>query len=48
MPGYGRTTIRKFAENVSDMKQMAARDFEDILQVCEYMHERPMLLNAEY
>ncbi|TFK27536.1 hypothetical protein FA15DRAFT_549397, partial [Coprinopsis marcescibilis] len=31
-PTFGRDTIRKFSENVSDMKQLAARDFEDMLQ----------------
>ncbi|KAL6302331.1 hypothetical protein BKA93DRAFT_737017, partial [Sparassis latifolia] len=31
---FGRTTIRAFAANVSEMKRMAARDFEDILQCC--------------
>ncbi|KAF7326218.1 hypothetical protein MKEN_00474500 [Mycena kentingensis (nom. inval.)] len=29
---FGRTTIRRFTGNVSEMKKMAARDFEDILQ----------------
>ncbi|KAJ8508258.1 hypothetical protein ONZ45_g9450 [Pleurotus djamor] len=32
MPTFGKTTIRKFATNTSDMKKLAARDFEDILQ----------------
>ncbi|KAJ8088296.1 hypothetical protein PM082_022368 [Marasmius tenuissimus] len=32
VPRFGRDTIRKFSNNVSAMKQMAARDFEDILQ----------------
>lgn len=30
---FGRDTIRKFLENVSEMKKLAARDVEDILQV---------------
>ena len=30
---FGRATIRKFHDNVSEMKRLAARDFEDILQV---------------
>lgn len=30
---FGRDTIRKFTSNTSEMKKMAARDFEDILQV---------------
>ncbi|KAH9914268.1 hypothetical protein B0H21DRAFT_896115 [Amylocystis lapponica] len=32
VPAFGRSTIRDFAANVSEMKRMAARDFEDILQ----------------
>ncbi|KAF7317520.1 hypothetical protein MKEN_00838600 [Mycena kentingensis (nom. inval.)] len=36
---FGRSTIRKFHKNVSEMKKLAGRDFEDILQcllpVCE-------------
>ena len=33
VPTYGLDTIRKFSNNVSEMKKLAARDFEDILQV---------------
>lgn len=33
MSTFGRSTIRKFHNNVSDMKRLGARDFEDILQV---------------
>jgi hypothetical protein len=33
VPTFGRDTIRRFANNVSEMKKLAARDFEDILQV---------------
>ncbi|KAH9478851.1 hypothetical protein JR316_0009313 [Psilocybe cubensis] len=29
---FGLTTIRRFARNASDMKKLAARDFEDLLQ----------------
>lgn len=32
-PTFGNSTIRKFANNASDMKKLAARDFEDLLQV---------------
>ncbi|KAI0040823.1 hypothetical protein FA95DRAFT_1527233 [Auriscalpium vulgare] len=32
MPTFGRDTIRKFSDNVSEMKKLAARDFEDMLQ----------------
>ncbi|KAG8939805.1 hypothetical protein FRC03_006029 [Tulasnella sp. 419] len=31
---FGRDTIRRFHRNVSEMKKLAARDFEDILQCC--------------
>jgi len=33
VPTFGRDTIRKFSSNTSEMKQLAARDFEDLLQV---------------
>jgi len=33
VPTFGRGTIRRFTDNVSDMKKLAAQDFEDILQV---------------
>ncbi|KZP03324.1 hypothetical protein FIBSPDRAFT_1055351 [Athelia psychrophila] len=32
VPTFGRDTIRKFHNNVSDLKKLAARDYEDILQ----------------
>ncbi|THG95202.1 hypothetical protein EW026_g6403 [Hermanssonia centrifuga] len=32
VPTFGRYTIRRFSNNVSGMKKLAARDFEDILQ----------------
>ena len=31
---FGRGTIHKFKANVSEMKKLALRDFEDLLQVC--------------
>ncbi|KAF9044315.1 hypothetical protein BJ165DRAFT_1347384, partial [Panaeolus papilionaceus] len=31
---FGRGTIRKFPANSSEMKKMAARDYEDLLQCC--------------
>ena len=33
VPTFGLSTIRHFATNVSEMKKLAARDFEDLLQV---------------
>ncbi|KAG8914957.1 hypothetical protein FRC01_003851 [Tulasnella sp. 417] len=32
VPSFGRDTIRRISHNVSELKQLAARDFEDILQ----------------
>ncbi|KAF6747597.1 hypothetical protein DFP72DRAFT_972254 [Ephemerocybe angulata] len=32
VPTFGKDTIRRFRNNVSEMKQLAARDFEDLLQ----------------
>ncbi|KAG2737213.1 hypothetical protein P692DRAFT_201733569, partial [Suillus brevipes Sb2] len=34
VPAYSNGVIRMFANNTSEMKRLAARDFEDILQVC--------------
>jgi len=36
MPSFSQA-IRKFTNNVSEMKKLAARDFEDLLQV-KYYH----------
>ena len=33
IPMFGSSTIRCFATNASEMKELAARDFEDLLQV---------------
>jgi hypothetical protein len=33
VPTFGRDTIRWFSANISELKKLAARDFEDILQV---------------
>lgn len=41
MPTFGRDSIRKFASNVSEMKKLAARDFEDILQVSSSVDSNP-------
>ncbi|RDB29792.1 hypothetical protein Hypma_014062 [Hypsizygus marmoreus] len=32
IPTFGRDTIRRFSSNVSELKQMAARNYEDFLQ----------------
>jgi hypothetical protein len=33
VPTFGRSTIRRFAANASEMKKLAARNYEDLLQV---------------
>jgi len=33
VPTFGQDTIRRFHKNVSELKRLAARDFEDVLQV---------------
>jgi ABC-type multidrug transport system fused ATPase/permease subunit len=33
VPSFGRDGIRRFSANMSEMKRLAARDFEDLLQV---------------
>jgi hypothetical protein len=33
VPTFGRGTIRRFCNNAASMKKLAARDFEDLLQV---------------
>lgn len=33
MPTFGSDIIRKFSNNVSELKKLAARDFADLLQV---------------
>jgi hypothetical protein len=34
IPTFGQDTIRRFTANASAMRKLAARDFEDLLQVC--------------
>jgi hypothetical protein len=34
IPAFSHAIIRRFTNNVSDMKKLAAWDYEDILQVC--------------
>lgn len=33
VPTFGLCTIRRFQDNISEMKKLAARDYEDLLQV---------------
>lgn len=45
VPTFGRDTICRFRRNVSELKKMAARDFEDILQVSVGISTIVILLN---
>jgi len=40
VPTFGRSTIRRFSENASSMKKMAARNYEDLLQVSYFGDRR--------
>ena len=44
IPTFGRDTIRRFNANASAMKKLAARDFEDLLQVQITFHFAAKLL----
>ena len=45
MSTFGHGTIRKFAANSSEMKKLAARDFEDLLQVLSIpIHDYPFII----
>lgn len=56
VPTFGRDTIRRFGANVSAMKKLAARDFEDLLQVVyhedcllyPYAHDLDMITSVLY
>lgn len=44
VPTFGRDTIRKFSTNTSELKKLAARDFEDLLQVGELFNSSQLYL----
>ena len=46
VPTFGRDTIRRFRKNVSELKKMAARNFEDVLQVSVGVFTAVILLNV--
>ena len=46
VPTFGRDIIRRFRKNVSELKKMAARDFEDVLQVSVGVFTVVILLNV--
>ena len=38
VPTFDGVTIRKLPDKVSELSKLAARDYEDILQVSEFHH----------
>lgn len=36
MPTFGRDSIRRFTNSVSELKKLGARDYENLLQVSNY------------
>ncbi|KIK31508.1 hypothetical protein CY34DRAFT_33015, partial [Suillus luteus UH-Slu-Lm8-n1] len=48
IPSYGNGVIRKFANNTSEMKRLAARDFEDMLQVCHANRIMPCVVDIPF
>jgi hypothetical protein len=44
VPTFGRDKIRKFVENASEMKKLAARNYEDLLQVVSFTAPAPRYL----
>ena len=46
MPTFGSSTIRRFATNASEMKKLAARDFEDLLQVSQHEEREGRFLTS--
>jgi len=40
IPVFGETTIRRFEGDVSEMKKLAAHDFEDLLQASAHLSHR--------
>lgn len=38
VPTFGRDVIRKFHADAAAMKKLAARDYEDLLQVCSFLN----------
>ena len=43
MPTFGSSTIRLFATNASEMKKLAACDFEDLLQVSQAWRKKRLI-----
>ncbi|KAF7299950.1 hypothetical protein HMN09_01002900 [Mycena chlorophos] len=43
MPTFARDTIRRFTNNTSAMKKLAARDYEDILQASKYAEDNEII-----
>lgn len=48
VPTFGRDTIRRFCSNVSELKRLAARDHEDILQVISSIRVKTLVSEISY
>jgi hypothetical protein len=48
MATFGRDTIRRFRSNVSELKKMAARDFEDLLQVSSRLFASGYFVDSDH
>ena len=46
MPTFGRDSIRKFSNNVSELKRLGARDYENILQVSVSFNDAEMIVDV--
>lgn len=46
VPTYGNGVIRRFTNNTSEMKKLAARDFEDILQARLFPPEHDVIIQS--
>lgn len=47
VPTFGRDTIQCFSNNTSDLKGMAARNYEDLLQVCNVVVPKNSIMFIE-
>lgn len=48
VPTFGKDVIRKFSSNTSEMKRLAARDYEDILQVVMMSYSQLLPLTPSF
>lgn len=44
MPTFGRDSIRRFTNSVSELKKLGARDYENLLQVSKFIERSCALI----